>query len=131
MKNSITIFLFFLGLNSMAQTEDLLNKLFDKKWTVKTYEIGGQSFPSADDEKDDYTIFYIDHSVTSVNRGITILSMRKYDTIQSTLILYSKEVKEATIMKIEELNDTAFVWQTANPEGMMMKIHMSILVERK
>ena len=85
----------------------------------------------ADDEKGDYTIFYIDHSVASANRGITILSKWKYDTIQSTLILYSEEVKETTVIKIEELNDTKFVWQTANSEGMVMKIHMSILAEKK
>ena len=112
MKIAISIVLIFLGFNSMAQTEDTLNKLFDKKWTIKTYEIGGQNFPATDIEKGDCTIFYPDHNVKSIERGITSLSKWKYDTKQNSLTLYSEGIKETTEMKIYILNEKEFVWQT-------------------
>lgn len=124
MKNAISIFLILLGFNSMAQTEDTLNRLFDKKWTIKSYEIGGQNFPATDIENVDCTIFYADHNVKSIDHGITNLSKWKYDTAQNMLVLYSEGIKETTEMKIYILNETEFVWQTNNPEGMIIKIHM-------
>ena len=44
----------------MAQSGDTLNKLFDKKWVITTYEIAGQKFPATDHGKEeDFTIFML------------------------------------------------------------------------
>ena len=130
MKNTITTFLILLGLNSMAQSENNLTKLIDKKWVIKTYEIGGQNFPATDVGKDDYTMFFQDHNVKTVDHGITMLSKWKYDSEKNTLTLYSEKVAVTTEMKIYTLNENELVWQTINPEGMTIVIHMFHITEQ-
>lgn len=130
MKNIITTLLILLGLNSMGQTVEKLNNLFGKTWKIKTYEISGQNFPAQDNAKDDYTIFYSDHSAKAVDRETTHLSKWKYDAVQNILTLYSENTKEETEMKIFVLSETEFVWETTNPEGMTMTIHMFSSTEK-
>ncbi|MES2138379.1 MAG: hypothetical protein V4511_01635 [Bacteroidota bacterium] len=124
MTNAITTLLILLGLNSMAQSEEKINKLFDKIWSTKTYEIGGQNFPATDVGIDNGTIFYADHGVKSLDNGIATLSKWKYNATQNSLTLYSENVEETTEMKISVLTETEFVWETTNPEGLTMIIHM-------
>ncbi len=120
----ITTFLILIGLNTMAQTEEKINKLFDKKWVITTYEIAGQNFPATDVGKDDCTIFYADHRVKSIDHGITTLSKWKYDATRNSMTLYSENVNVTTEMKIFSLAENEFVWETTNPEDMTMTIHM-------
>ncbi len=124
MTNLLTTLFIFLGLNSMGQSDEKLSYLFDKKWIIKSYEVAGQSSHATDVEKDEYTEFYADHSVKTVNRGVTTLSKWKYDVTKNILTLYSESVQVTTEMKIFKLAKTEFVWETTNPEGMTMTIQM-------
>ena len=130
MKTTITTFLILFVLNTMAQSEEKINKLFDKKWAISTYEIAGQNFLATDVGKDDCTFFYPDHSVKSIDLGITTLSKWKYDATKNSMTLYSENVKVTTEMKILSLTDNEFVWETTNPEGMTMTIHMISKVDK-
>ena len=114
----------------MAQSEEKINKLFDKKWAISTYEIAGQNFPATDVGKDDCTFFYPDHSLKSIDHGITTLSKWKYDATKNSMTLYSENVKVTTEMKILNLTDNEFDWETTNPEGMTMTIHMISKVDK-
>ena len=114
----------------MAQSKEKINKLFDKKWAITTYEIAGQKFPATDHGKDDCTIFYADHGVKSIDHGITTLSKWKYDATTNSMTLYSENMNVTTEMKIFSLTDNEFVWETTNPEGMTMTIHMLSKVDK-
>lgn len=108
----------------MAQTEDKLNALFLKKWSISTYEIAGQKFQATDFGSDDYTLFYPDYKVKSLDRGIVTLSNWRYDGEKNYLTLFSDHVEETTEMRIITLTENEFVWETTNPEGFTMKIYM-------
>ena len=114
----------------MAQSEEKISKLFDKKWTITTYEIAGQKFPATDVGKEDCTVFHADHSVKSIDRGITTLSKWKYNSVKKSVILYSENASITTEMKILSLTENEFVWETTNPEGMTMTIHMLSSVDK-
>ena len=114
----------------MAQSEEKINKLFDKKWAISTYEIAGHNFPATNVGKDDCTFFYTDHSVMSIDHSITTLSKWKYDATKNSITLYSEKVTVTTEMKILSLTENEFVWETTNPEGITMTIHMLNKVDK-
>jgi hypothetical protein len=123
MKNIITTLLILIGLESIAQSENNLTKLIDKKWVIEYYEIDGQDWPITDVEKDDYTVFYYDHSVKRVDYGITKLSKWQYDSAKNSVVL-SSDGEVSTEMRICSLNEDKLVWQTTNQKGMKVIIHM-------
>ncbi len=114
----------------MAQSENNLTELVAKKWMIKNYEIGGQNFPATNIGTDDYTMFYQDHTVKTIDHGITTSSKWKFDSLKNILTVYSEEVEVTTEMKIISVTESEFVWQTTNPEGITMVIHMSNMTEK-
>lgn len=114
----------------MAQSEEKINKLFDKKWAISTYKIAGQIFQATNVGKDDCTFFYPDHSVKSIDHSISTLSKWKYDASKNSITLYSENVTVITEMKILSLTENEFVWETTNPECITMIIHMLNKVDK-
>ncbi|MGZ5303063.1 MAG: hypothetical protein ACXWDO_03025 [Bacteroidia bacterium] len=110
----------------MAQSNEKLNQLFDKKWIIKSYVIEGQIFPANDVKPGNYTVFYKDSFAKSKDGGITHLSNWKYDSDKNTITLFSNDSEETTEMEIITLSDSDFTWKTTNSSGMTMKIQMVI-----
>ena len=108
----------------MSQSEEKLSKLFDKRWTVETYEIDGRKFPATDIGKDDCTIFYADHKVKSIDGGIILSGKWKYDPTLEIVTLFSDSTNETTEMKIYTITNEELVSQITTSEGLIMKIYM-------
>lgn len=129
MLSILTTILFIIGFNSMTQSDDQINKLIDKKWHLVNIEIASQSFPSSESDKENYTIFYSDHTLKTIDRKTPITGKWKYDLTSKTITLYSDDSEEKTVMKILSLTDEEYVFETTTSEAMTMKIHMSLLKE--
>lgn len=113
----------FLGMNSMAQSNEKLTDLFGKKWKFKQYEIEGQIVPPEDKEKDDYILFNADHSTQSRDRGVIHVSKWKYNPEKSMLTLCLENSEEGEEMKIVLLNEKELVLEIQSKEA-PLKIHL-------
>jgi hypothetical protein len=125
MKRSITFILFIIGLNSIAQSEDLLNKLLDKKWIITAYEVKGTNTPIPYTAGESYMVFNSDLTVKGKNMGVDNPGTWVFDPKENALILTKVKEKEKTIMKVNRLNEKEFIWESTTPAGMTMIVYMS------
>lgn len=124
MRKSCFIFLLVLANCALAQSEKQLEKLFDKKWKITSYEISGQPISENDAEKSDYILFFSDHKMTSVSHSLTQNSKWEYDSLKNNLTIYSEDVETKTVVLILKITDFEFVGETINPEGMTITLFM-------
>ena len=117
----ITVLL-LIGLNSFSQTE-LTNKLVNKEWVIKSYEINGKYYRAKDVDKEGYVVFAND-SVKSVKKGVVQNSKWKYDAARKYLSLYSDSNHEKSEMKVVVITDRQLVWETTNAKGERIKVFM-------
>lgn len=117
--------LLVLGLNNGFCQADLTQKLLNKKWTIKHYEVDGKFYGARDIRKRDYVLFRTD-SVETVTRGVLQNSRWKYDAGHNFLTLYSDDQHIKAEMKVLIITDEQLVWETTNPKGKTIKVYMFV-----
>jgi hypothetical protein len=128
--NILFVFFFF---RSNAQTEEKINFLFERKWKIKSIEVAGQNISPSNINKDDYTQYFIDHTVKNFISGNTAVRQWKYDDTLNTLTIYSDKDNTSTILKILKLNQTEFIFESTaynndnkfDYDGVKTIIHMN------
>ena len=114
--------------DKLSQQNCIMCNVFDKKWKLENYEVDGYNLPP-DTVNKGYVIFFKDHTLNSVDRGLTIKSKWTYNDAERTIILSSDTTDQKGIMKIITLTENSFVFQTMTGDSSNIIVHMKLLKE--
>jgi hypothetical protein len=118
-----------LGICKPACAQESVNGAFKsmicKEWKLEFYEESGEKIPPAPDQRGDRMFFYQDNTVKSVEGKKIQQGTWTYDGVTKILTVTDNETKEKMKLKIITLTDKAWVADYKDPEGTVLRMHMT------
>lgn len=107
-----------------AQEIKNVENLIVKEWTLKSYEMNGQTFPPKEKHKNDRMIFYSDKSVESISADDVQKGIWSYDKNSQIIYVVDQKNKFDMQVKLISITDSECVLEIENPKGTFIKMNM-------
>ena len=122
----LTFFVCLISFFARAQETENFEKLIVNKWSLKSFEVNGQSFPPRGEYKNDQMVFNSDKSVESVSRNKVQKGTWSYDKTSRIINVVDYNNKFDMQLKLISITSSEFVLELENPEGTFVRLHMIV-----